>query len=376
MKKTIVTLFLFIILIFPKNTYANGSTVKYLNTNNSISQVSTLQAEKNSTRNFTFTKTKANILNISSFLVLGAMLFIQYKKYKSVDSINLKDKTIGTFIHLNSAQAGTLVKGNYQPERFIISTVLDWQRRGIVSSSLENYLNSKGEDRSNYIFKKTGNSSSLSNDETYLYDFLFSMGDGTGFSTNQLNQTRRESSNDYNSSFNKYLKLVQEELIEMGLLYRKPPAFIFSSVSILVSLMGFISSLISILLTPISIINAVLGVALLVLAIATLSKRPKLGKEQFDLYNNLYESIVTDSVDASNYSEEDREILVIYAVAFSLSYDDIKNLNAKLNLSEDDFIPIFWLSSASENLINAFNRALIGNSVGSRVNIKVNTQNK
>ncbi|RVU54588.1 DUF2207 family protein [Anaerosphaera multitolerans] len=330
--------------------------------------LNTLSVKENSLvskENFILSPFQLNILVLGTFLLLLLFIYFQFKKFKSLDRLNLPVNK--TALKLNPAQIGTLIKGNFQPEQFILATILDWERRGILNSTFENKLNSKGKERRNYIFKKTNPiTTPMSKDEKFLYDNIFKFGDGDSFSTENLNSYRKKSPNEFNEFFNKYLNLIKSELVEKGLLFEKSSNFTYSIFSALFSIIALSISIYALISTKIALINILFSIMLFILSTVTLFKRPTLGKEQFNIYNKIYQSMLNKNLKAENFSKGEREKIIIYAVSFSINYNDIEKLGDDLNIDKKNFIPIFWSSPEEVNIVSTFNRALLGNPSGSR----------
>ncbi|WP_036728383.1 DUF2207 domain-containing protein [Peptoniphilus mikwangii] len=328
---------------FPKEFISESTNIKNVSSENLDEFFENFPINKD------MAKVLSSILIIPSFIFM-IVIFIFYSKKDENEK-----QPIGKFLKLSPSEASVFIIGNYLPS-VILATIFDFEKRDFLKINVENYTTKKDKQKENYIFVKTNSPTNLSEDEKYLYDLIFSYGDGKTVSTNQLNSARKSNSMTFMRDFNKYYELVKDELYKKGVIYKKPKYLVISITAMLFSLFAFVmsilllisKSILAILILPISII-------IFILSIMLITKKTPLGDEQYKLYTTLYSELKK----VSNFeykSNDDKQTLLLYAIAFGLKEKALNNLKENLDINSDIFIPIFW----NYPMMSTFNYSLIG----------------
>ncbi|MBP2026010.1 DUF2207 family protein [Peptoniphilus stercorisuis] len=308
-----------------------------------------------------FNTNPINKITTSIIVAFTLIISIFYKKSKSQKS---DDNTLGHIMKLSPAEASSLILGNNNSYNFILATLLNFEREGYLNIYEKEYITKKKKKkRNNYIYKKTNKDiNELTNSEKYLYNMLFDKRDT--FSSKDLNEYRKDSSSDYNKKFAKYLDELNKDLINKGLKSTNYTNVVVGIISLLLSILFLVLGIVGIIFgNLLGLLVILLSVLVFYISIKLLSTQPALGKEQSSYYKEIYKKLSKEK-NFENYSEIEKEKLIIYSIAFGLTFERINYLKDEFNINTALFIPLYWIGTNNSNMQKEMNRSFVGNESG------------
>lgn len=307
------------------------------------------------------TNEKINFITLPLVAIIYAFFMYFYKKLKN----NLVDTDeLGHIMPLSPAEASSLILGNSNSYNFIFATLLDLETRGYLTIKEEDILTKKSKKKSsNYIYTKTNKDiSDLSNSEKYLYNIFFE--NNNSFSSEDLNDKRKEKSSNYYKKITEYLDIINKDLIDKDLKLKNNTNIAFGIFAIFLSIIFLILGIIGLSTSNyLGILVIIISIFLFMLSFYYFNIKTLLGKEQHKYYYDLYKELSKIN-NFNDYSEINKNKLIIYAIAFGISFNKINKLSDTFNINKSNFIPLYWMGVHNSNMHSQMNKSFVGNESG------------
>lgn len=307
------------------------------------------------------TNEKINFITLPLVAIIYVFFMYFYKKLKR-DFVDTEE--LGHIMPLSPAEASSLIFGNNNSYNFVFATLLDFETRGYLTIKEEEILTKKSKKKSsNYIYTKTNKDiSNLSNSEKYLYNMFFENSDS--FSSEDLNDERKKSSSKYYKKFTNYLDVINKDLIDKGLKLKSYTNIAFGIFAIFLSIIFFILGIVGLVTSNLlGILVIIISIFLFILSFYYFNIKTSLGKEQHKYYYNLYKELSKTS-EFNDYNEDNKNKLIIYAIAFGLSFSKVNKLSDTFNTNRSNFIPLYWIGIHNSNMHSQMNKSFVGNESG------------
>lgn len=354
MKKKMILLLS--LLLKPTAVFAEGININpskfLLEMNNSINSSAGLISS---------TAKESDPLNWYSYTIILVVFLGIFLYFQKISHSRKDEEIANSILDLSPAEASSLILGDNIASNFILATLLKFSENNLITISKEDYITEKKKiKRTNYIFKKTSESTSkLSANEKYLYNMLFSENDE--FSTRELNKKRIDSPLKFNEEFGKYLQSINTELVEKGLKNKNLKYPIIGVIVLLISILFLVVSIISLILgNKISLIVLAASVGLFIISLKIIGFQTARGYEQSMYYKDMYNTLLQND-DIKNYQRKNQKNLIIYSIAFAIPFERINHLKNEFSIDSNFFIPLYWDGENISNMQSEMNRALLGN---------------
>lgn len=287
-------------------------------------------------------------LNISyaSFVITNVLMIILslfnlkvlMKKNNSTNSKN---------IDLKYYEKSYFYKGGNYIYDSVIAILVSLFSRNKIDIIRKDYKARNGDIKTSYEIKKL-DSSGIDDFEEKLLDTLFSFSDGKSISTRTLNNTRKNSPDDYNKPFNELIYFLEDRMKDYGLISREKN----TSKSVL----SFVIFSFLFLIGAVTVYNGhyfgaisiILSIILYGFLIASFSKMTDSGKKKFRKLESLEESLKKLDLKVDNPT--------LVAIGFGLKYENIKEIYKK---SSENGMEIFF--EDDKLFYDTFKTALVGN---------------
>lgn len=251
------------------------------------------------------------LLNLCALVLALAFLMRCHQKTKEVISHD------DTLLELDYDTSGYLICGGNSAADFIIASLLSFYAKGAIKLTLSSFTTRKGTEKANYLFYPISDEK-LSDTEKCLYHILFPQ--GAEISSRELNRLRQDFGTDYNNTFGEYLTFMENTLQKWGLKAEKPQGkfvlWLFVS-AVLVFIVALVS--LSAKFYP-AFFTLVFCPALLYCCLKTAGALPPKGKANYDFYCRLKKNLQQTKVEGG------KEELLLYAIAYGLSYEQLRKI--------------------------------------------------